>query len=639
MTSKRKPAMTSPQEKKSKKAKQRVGPLPVTLLSGFLGSGKTTLLQHILQSDHGLRIAVIVNDIGAVNVDASIIQSTHRIHKTEEKVIALQNGCICCTLRQDLLSELVELSEKHAFDYVIIESSGISEPGQVAESFDSKLTEHMYQVLKEEGQLDESGALKKLHKAGEAGMGKFARLDTTVTVIDTFTMYNDFNTADLLSSRRNDVTPEDERTVADLMVDQIEFADVIILNKTDAVDKAVLAETEALVRTLNREAKILHASYGKVNVGELVNTGLFSLDKAQTSSGWMRDLHELMLREVNGKTAITPKPETEEYNVRNFVYKRDRPFHPERLWRLVHDKFILQLEHHEDDADDVAKTSENASRQSAVIGQDSGESDNEGMGDIPEETEDGDSDDQDTDMDGEASTSDTSEVSSSAQTALTSPTASKHEASVVDSRDIDMDSIDPEAEDLTTPPNDIVLANKRANPLFARLFRSKGTYWLATRPDYRGIWSQAGAMLTLVGGTRWDITLTPEELSQLYHEDTTDPEIMKQVRYDIDSGGEWGDRRQEIVLIGENLDVKGIEKVLDDCLLTDIEWKRWKRRMRSVEKSQTELRSVMEKLEAAKESLTSGFEDAFPEWEGHFQDEEYGRDEDEDEDAHGSHQH
>lgn len=137
------------------------------------------------------------------------------------------------------------------------------------------------------------------HKAGEAGMGKFARLDTTVTVIDTFTMYNDFNTADLLSSRRDDVTPEDERTVSDLMVDQIEFADVIILNKTDAVNKAVLAETEALVRTLNREAKILHASFGKVNVGELVNTGLFSLDKAQTSSGWMRDLHELMLREVS----------------------------------------------------------------------------------------------------------------------------------------------------------------------------------------------------------------------------------------------------------------------------------------------------------------------------------------------------
>lgn len=145
--------------------------------------------------------------------------------------------------------------------------------------------------------------LKKLicrrHKAGEAGMGKFARLDTTVTVIDAFTMYNDFNTADLLSSRRNDVTKEDERTVSDLMVDQIEFADVIILNKTDMVDKEVLAETKALVRTLNREAKIVDAKYGKVSASELVNTGLFNLDKAMTSSGWMRDMNELMLREVS----------------------------------------------------------------------------------------------------------------------------------------------------------------------------------------------------------------------------------------------------------------------------------------------------------------------------------------------------
>ncbi|KAI3396986.1 hypothetical protein diail_11386, partial [Diaporthe ilicicola] len=152
-----------------------------------------------------------------------------------------------------LLSELVELSEKHVFDHVMIESSGISEPGQVAEIFDSKLTEHMYQVLKDEGNLDE--------------------------VIDTFTVYNDFNTADLLSSRRNDVTPEDERTVSDLMVDQIEFSDVIILNKTDTVDNAVVAETKALVRTMNREAKILCVSYGKVEVEEIVNTGMFSLDK------------------------------------------------------------------------------------------------------------------------------------------------------------------------------------------------------------------------------------------------------------------------------------------------------------------------------------------------------------------------
>lgn len=342
---------------------------------------------------------------------------------------------------------------------------------------------------------------------------------------------------------------------------------------------------------------------------------------------------------MDGKAAITPKPETEEYNVRNFVYKRHRPFHPERLWRLVYDMFILQLEHFEDDADVVDKESGSMSKQPHALARDNNECDDERTKGMSGKTENGDSDDEDTDMEGEVSTSDTSEVSSSDQTALTSPAASKHEINVVDSRDIEMDSVDLKAEDLATPPKEVALANKRSHPLFGRLFRSKGTYWLATRPDYRGIWSQAGAMLTLVGGTRWDITLAPEQLSQLYHEETTDPEIMKQVRYDMDSGGEWGDRRQEIVLIGEKLDVKGIERVLDDCLLTDAEWKRWKRRMRSVEKSQTELRAVMERLDAAKESLTREFDDAFPEWEGHFQDEEYGGDEDEDEDSHEMHQH
>lgn len=326
--------------------------------------------------------------------------------------------------------------------------------------------------------------------------------------------------------------------------------------------------------------------------------------------------------------------------MRNFVYKRNRPFHPERLWRLVYDKFILQLEHPEEDVDDGTQPSGTSTKQPDVVAHEEDESDDESMRDVEVETsESEDSDDQDTDMEGEASTSAASDVSSSAQTALSSPTASKHETAVAGTSDDEKGAFDVKPGDLVTPSKEDVLANKRANPLFARLFRSKGTYWLATRPDYRGIWSQAGAMLTLVGGTKWDITLTPEELSQLYHPDTTDPEIMKQVRYDMDSGGEWGDRRQEIVFIGEKLDVKGIEKVLDGCLLTDIEWKRWQRRMKAVTKKQMELRAVMEGLDAAKESLVNEFDDAFPEWEGHFQDEEYGQDEDEDEDAHDSHHH
>ncbi|KAH9430660.1 hypothetical protein MCOR02_007996 [Pyricularia oryzae] len=283
-------------------------PLPVTLLSGFLGSGKTTLLQHILRSDHGLRIAVIVNDIGAVNVDANLIN--HHVTQTTEKVIALQNGCICCTLRGDLLEELVRLSELHTFDYVIVESSGISEPEQVAETFDSKLAETMGALgdgsAGAEGALDEAmqAVLKKLADAG--GVGSFARLDTTVTVIDAFTIMNDFHTDQLLSSRRGDVGPEDERTVSDLMVDQIEFADVIVLNKTDMVDRATKQRVIDLITKLNHRAKVIETSHGKVDVKAIVNTGLFDLEHAQTGYGWLQDLHELTLREVNGRKTITP---------------------------------------------------------------------------------------------------------------------------------------------------------------------------------------------------------------------------------------------------------------------------------------------------------------------------------------------
>lgn len=319
--------------------------------------------------------------------------------------------------------------------------------------------------------------------------------------------------------------------------------------------------------------------------------------------------------------------------MRNFIYKQHRPFHPERLWRLVYDKFILQLEHPQDDGDE-------ATEPTARAGHEEDYGDDESMMDAEaDETESEASDEQDTDMEDEASTPAASDVSSSAQTALTSPTASKHGNKLSDDDEAESSSLNMKPGDLETPSKEVVLANKRANPLLARLFRSKGTYWLATRPDFRGIWSQAGAMLTLVGGTRWDVTLDSEELSQLYHPDTTDPEIMKQVRHDMTSGGEWGDRRQEIVFIGEKLDVAGIREALDECLLTDIEWTRWKRKMRTVMKKQAKLKALMEGLEAAKEDLVDEFDDAFPEWEGHFQDEEYGQDEDEDEDGHEGHHH
>ncbi|KAK1991011.1 CobW/HypB/UreG [Colletotrichum falcatum] len=525
-------------------------PLPVTLLSGFLGSGKTTLLQHILKSDHGLRIAVIVNDIGAVNVDASLIKKSHRLTKTEEKVIALQNGCICCTLRGDLLEELVNLSELHEFDYVIIESSGISEPEQVAETFDARLAEQMAALGEGPEGLDEDTMklLKRLADAG--GVDKFARLDTTVTVIDAFTIFNDFHTSDLLSSRRDDVVPEDERTVSDLMVDQIEFADVIVLNKVDMVSDADRARVLDLVKKLNPRAKVLEAKYSKIDVREIVNTNTFDLKVAQSGVGWLQDLHAMTVREVNGRKAITPKPETEEYNVRNFVYTRTRPFHPRRLWSLLYDKFILQMEAPEDDDEDAMDEDENEAE-----GSDEEDEEWEEEGDDDDDDEEGGNDeDEDDDM---------------------------------------------EEDPLEPPANDVILANKTADPLFNRLFRSKGEFFLATRPHRAGDWSQAGAMLTMTGGRPWFCTLPPGDYL------TGDAEVDALVAHDIERGGEWGDRRQELVFIGESLDVEGLEAALDACLLDGAEWARWQRVMRNGKWDD----------ERKRERLQDLFDDGFPDWE------------------------
>ncbi|EHK23344.1 uncharacterized protein TRIVIDRAFT_82450 [Trichoderma virens Gv29-8] len=536
--------------KKSKKSEILVPPkpLPVTLLSGFLGSGKTTLLQHILRSDHGLRIAVVVNDIGAINVDASLIKKTHQLTKTNEKVIALQNGCICCTLRGDLLEELVRISQLQQFDYIIIESSGISEPEQVAETFDSRLAEQMSLLTEGEGAaaLDEDmiKVLNKLKKAG--GLEKFARLDTTVTVIDAFTMLNDFDTADILSSRRDDVTPEDERTVSDLMVDQIEFADVIILNKIDMINDETKAQVLNIVKQLNHRAKILESKYSKVDVKELVNTGLFNLQIAQTGYGWLQDLHAMTVREVNGRNVVTPKPETEEYNVQSFIYSRYRPFHPRRLYALLYDKFILQMEHPEDDDDE----------------------------DEEEEEEEEDEDERQSDTE---------------------------DAEMVDYVN-DMD-VDP----LMMPSNEIILANKRAHPTLARLFRSKGEFFLATRPHRAGEWSQAGAMLTLTGGRSWFCTLPEEDYT------TGSPDVDALVKHDIAKGGEWGDRRQELVFIGEGLDHDGLEEMLDACLLTDGEYEAWKGVMRKDGIEEEERREMLEGL----------FEDGFPDWSGDGEEDEH----------------
>ncbi|KAI7506942.1 hypothetical protein KC347_g7282 [Hortaea werneckii] len=511
----------------SESAKSPLKALPVTLLSGFLGSGKTTLLQHILRSEHGLRIAVVVNDIGAVNVDASLIRNTHRLTKTEEKVVALQNGCICCTLRGDLLEELVRLAEFAEFDYIIIESSGISEPEQVAETFDSRLAEQISEMGEGPEGLDEAtlATLKRLKAAG--GLEKFARLDTTCTVIDAFTMFHDFETSDLLSARRDD----------------IEFADVIVLNKTDMVDAKTKQRILDLMKKLNHRAKIIETSYGKLNVKEIVNTGMFNLEAAQTGYGWLQDLHEMTLRQVNGKKTVTPKPETEEYNVRNFVYVRRRPFNPRRLFELIYDKFILQQPADEDEDD----------------GQD-------------EDAEDGD--------------------------------VSMDEQDVADGTD-EEDGDDEMNDAPALPDTATILANKRASPLFARLFRSKGEIYLATRPNQAGEWSQAGGMLTINGGRPWFAVTDHNEW------ETGNAEIDALVQHDMKAGGLYGDRRQELVFIGEKLDIEGLEKVLDACLLNDEEYAEWEEVMKKGSGPNT---TDLEERREKEDELCQIFEDGFFEW-------------------------